>query len=678
MEQRDVGQIRALAIFGHGNCGKTMLGEAMLHAAGATNRLGSIEHGSTVSDYTDEEQARQMSIATAALRCEWQATSLFLLDTPGSADFFGEVLSAVRACDCAILVIDGVGGIEVQTSKVWRLLETHAMPTIIFVNKLDKEHSDFDQVVTGLRDAFGAKCVPVQFPIGREKAFAAVANMITGAGLADAPDDVKARIAEAREPMVDAIAEADDALLEKYLEAGTLTNEEFSTGLRAGVAAGKVVPILCGAATKELGVKELLDTIVAVAPSPADRGELEDAEGRTFAPAKDAPPTALVFKNVTDPFVGQLTYLRVCSGVLRSDTEVLNAARGAKERFGKLQLVNGKDLEPVGSAIPGCLVAMTKLKDTHVGDTICMPGTQALYPPLEFPTPVMAYAVHSKARGDEDKISSGLARLADEDPTFHAVRNAETRELVVEGMGDIHLEVMMERLKSKFGVEVGLSTPKVAYKETIKAKAEGSYRHKKQSGGAGQFAEVHCRLAPRDRGEGYEFVNAVKGGVIPTQFIPSVDKGFKKAMQAGPLAGYPVVDLEATVFFGKDHPVDSSDIAFQIAGAQAFKDVMMHANPTLLEPIMDVAVTVPADYMGDITGELNSRRGRILGMEPDGTLQVIKAQAPQAEMFTFSTGLRSITGGRGSFEMRFARYEEVPGQLIPKIVEAVKKAKEES
>ena len=678
MEQREVGQIRNLAVFGHGNCGKTMLCDAVLHAAGVTNRLGNIENGTTVSDYTDEEKARQISISTAALRCDWQNTLLFLLDTPGAADFFGEVLSASRVCDCGLLVIDGVGGIEVQTTKVWRLLEQRGVPVVIFVNKLDKENSDFAEVVAAIREQFGPQCVPVQFPIGRERAFSGVANMITGAGVDGAPGEVKALIDEYREPMVDAIAEADDALLEKYLEAGTLTDAEFNTGLRAGVASGKVVPILCGAATKEIGIKELLDTIVAVAPSPADRGEVTDAEGRTFAPTKEAPMTAQVFKNVTDPYVGQLTFLRVYSGVLESDTEVFNATREHKERFGKLQLVNGKDIETAAVALPGAIVAVTKLKDTHVGDTICRPGTKALYAPFVFPLPVVAFAVHAKSRGDEDKIGTGLSRLADEDPTFHMVRNADTRELVIEGMGDIHLEVMMERLKSKFGIEVGLTTPKVAYKETIKGKAEGSYRHKKQTGGAGQFAEVHCRLEPRERGAGYEYANEVKGGVIPTQFIPSVDKGFHKALAAGPLAGYPVVDVRAAVFYGKDHPVDSSDIAFQIAGMQAFKQVMMECSPTLLEPIMNVAVTVPADYMGDITGELNSRRGRILGMEPEGNLQVIKAQAPQAEMFTFATGLRSITGGRGSFEMSFSHYEEVPGQVIPKIVEAAKKAKEES
>ncbi|MBN1918254.1 MAG: elongation factor G [Verrucomicrobia bacterium] len=678
MEQREVGQIRNVAVFGHGNCGKTMLCDAILHAAGATNRLGSIENGTTTSDYSDEERARQISISTAALRCEWQNTLLFMLDTPGAADFFGEVLSATRVCDCALLVIDGVGGIEVQTSKVWRLLQQRGVPVILFVNKLDKENSSFAEVVAAAREQFGPKCVPVQFPIGVERDFRGVANMITGAGIDGAPDEVKALIDENREPMVDAIAEADDTLLEKYLEAGTLSNEEFSTGLRRGVATGKVVPILCGSATKEIGVKELLDTIVAVAPSPADRGAVEDAEGHTFAAAKDAPMTAQVFKNVTDPYVGQLTFLRVYSGVLESDTEVFNATRDHKERFGKLQLVSGKDIEAASSALPGAIVAITKLKDTHVGDTICLPGTKARYAPFAFPTPVVAFAVHAKSRGDEDKIGTGLSRLADEDPTFRMTRNGETHELVIEGMGDIHLEVMVERLKSKFGVEVELTVPKVAYKETIKGKAEGSYRHKKQTGGAGQFAEVHCRLAPRERGEGYEFVNEVKGGVIPTQFIPSVDKGFHKALAAGPLAGYPVVDVRAAVFYGKDHPVDSSDIAFQIASMQAFKQVMMECSPTLLEPIVEVAVTVPADYMGDITGELNSRRGRILGMEPDGVLQVIKAQAPQAEMFTFATGLRSITGGRGSFEMSFSHYEEVPGQIIPKIVEAAKKAKEEA
>jgi len=676
MEQCDVSRIRTLAVFGHGNCGKTLLCEAMLFAAGATNRLGSVENGTTVSDYTDEEKARQMSISTSVLRCEWQDTTLFMLDTPGSADFFGEVLSAVRVCDCAILVVDGVSGVEVQTSKVWRLLQAGSIPTLVFINKLDKENANFAEVVAGVREALGPQCVPVQFPIGAQAAFSGVANMATGAGIEGAPDEVKAQIDENREPMVDVIAEADDTLLEKYLEAGTLTDEEFSTGLRTGVAAGKVVPVLCGSASKELGVKELLDTIVAVGPSPADRGEVTDAEGHTFAPTKDAPATALVFKNVTDPFVGQLTYLRVYSGVIKSDTEVLNTTRDSKERFGKLQLVSGKEIESVGAVVPGCIVAVPKLKHTHVGDTICMPGTKAAYAPLQFPSPVVSFAVHPKSRGDEDKIASGLARIAEEDPTFHAIRNAATRELVIEGMGDIHLEVMMERLKSKFGAEVELSTPKVAYQETLKGRAEGSYRHKKQSGGAGQFAEVHCRLAPNEHGGGYEFVNEVKGGVIPTQFIPSVDKGFHKALAAGPLAGYPVVDVKATVFYGKDHPVDSSDIAFQIASAQAFKEVMMQASPTLIEPIMDVAVTVPADYMGDITGDLNSRRGRIMGMEPEGNLLVIKAQVPQSEMFTFSTSVRSITGGRGSFEMAYSHYEEVPGQIVPKIVEAAKKEKE--
>ncbi len=669
--------IRNVAVIGHRTCGKTILCDAMLFNGNATSRIGSIDGASTISDYTEEEKSRQISISASALHCKWDNAFLFLIDTPGSADFFGEVISALRVCDNAVLVVDGLSGVEVGTAKLWKLLENEGIPALIFVNKLDKENADFYKIVANLVEVFGKKCIPIQFPVGKEKDFSGVVNLLTGKGLDSAPDDVKEKVESYREKLVEAAAETDDSLIEKYLEGATLTKEEVSQGLKKGILSKNVVPILCGSAEKNIGIGDLLDTIATVGPSPADFVDVKDSKHKIVKPETGAPFSALIFKNVTDPFVGQLTYFRVYSGTLNSDSEVLNSTKGHKERFGRLYILQGKEQEDVQKLIPGCIGAVTKLKNTGIGDTFCSPSEKFVFEGIEFPKPVMAFAVHPRAKGDEEKVSNGLNKLAEEDPTLRVVRNVETKELVIEGNGDIHLEVVIERLKNKFDVDVDLSIPKVAYKETVKAKSEGHYKHKKQSGGRGQYAEVFLRLEPKGRGEGCEFVNEIKGGVIPTNFIPSVEKGVNSALLEGVLARYPVVDVKVTVFFGSFHTVDSSDIAFRIAAAKAFSDGMGKASPVLLEPIMNVSVTVSSEYMGDVTGDLNSRRGRILGMEPTGTLQVIKAQAPIAEMFKYSRDLRSMTGGRGTFEMEFSHYEEVPANIGQKIIEAAKKEREE-
>ena len=677
MQNLESKNIRTIGIFGHSSCGKTILSDAMLFNAKAITRIGSIVGGNTVSDYTEEEKRRQISISTACLHFNWKDKHIFMLDTPGYMDFIGEVISALRVVDGAVIVVDGISGIEVGTSKVMRMIEKAQIPAIMFINKLDKEHSDFYKIADALIEAFGNKCIPVQFPVGKEKDFKSVVNIINGQGIDSAPQDVKERLKKYKEKMAEAIAETDDSLLEKYLETGSLTDEQISKGLLKGVLSGKLIPVLCGSAEKNIGISEFIETITAVFPSPEDVAEVKGVQGdKTLKPDKNGPLAALVFKNIADPYVGQLTVFRVFSGTIKGDNEWYNSTKGSKERFGKISVLQGKEHEEVSELVPGCFGAVTKLKDTSVGDTISTMTDKIVLEGMVFPKPVMALAVHPKSRNDESKVMDSLHKLGAEDPTFRFTRNVETKQTIIEGMGDIHLEVMTERLKNKFDVNVDLSTPKVAYKETITSKAEADYKHKKQSGGSGQFAHVFLRVAPKARGEGYEFVNEVKGGVIPTNFIPSVDKGIQSALEKGILAGYPVVDVQATVYYGKDHPVDSNDIAFRLAASKAFQLCLERAKPVLLEPIMNVSITVPSEYMGDISGDMSSRRGRIIGMEPDGNLQVVKAIVPAAEMFKYASELRSMTGGRGTFTMEFSHYEEVPSNEAQKIIEASKKEKE--
>lgn len=634
MQGFKVEDTRTVAVVGHSSSGKTSVIEALLYKCGATSRLGKVEDGTSVCDCNPEEKERKVTIYAKPLHCTHNGKSIFLMDTPGYADFFGEVISTLRVVDSAILVVNGVSGIEVGTQRLWKKLNELGMPRLIFVNQLDKENADFSRVLENLRNTFGKQCIPL----------------------------------EDKTALAESVAEADDKLLEKYLETGSLSEDEMNTGLKKAILDNKIVPVLKGSALKDEGIAELLNAIESYLPSPKDRYPQSDP---------NAPYSAFVFKTVTDPFVGQITFFRVYSGIIKENSEIYNTTKGSKEKLAQLLLFIGKEQKPIPEAGPGDIVAVTKLKNTTVNDTFSSPQNPVKFEPIIFPKPSISFAVQPRTKGDEEKISTGLQRLAEEDHTFEVYRDKETKELVISGMGDLHLEIMLDKLKKKFGVEVDKSTPKVAYKETITTKGQAQYRHKKQTGGAGQFAEVWMRVEPLERGKGYEFVDEVVGGAIPQQFIVSCEKGVKTAMESGVLAGYPVVDVRVIVYDGKTHPVDSKDIAFQIAARQAFKEACKGAKPVLLEPIMNVEVYVPPEFMGDVTGDLNGKRGRVLGMEQVGDLQVIKAQVPIAEMARYSTDLRSITGGRGSFTMEFSHYEEVPARLAQEIIAKAQKEKKE-
>ena len=584
----------------------------------------------------------------------------------------------MRVADSAILVIDAVSGIEAGTMKVARILETLGIPMLIFVTKLDKDNTDFGSLLATITEVFGDGCVPVGFPVGKEGGLSGVVNIITGEGMDGAPADVKKTAESWREKLIDAAAATDDSLIEKYLESGELSTEELASGLKKSVLERKLIPVLAGSSKKGVGIEGLLDTVSELMPSPAERGEVIGIDGKeTRKPAVDDPFSALIFKSVTDPFVGQLTYFRVYSGRLTPDSEVLNVNKGQRERIAHIYELQGKEQKEVKELLPGMIGAVTKLKSAAVGDTLSDTAKKITYAGIEFPKPVVSMAVSPKAKGDEEKISNGLSRLAEEDPTLKVVRNAETKQLLIEGLGDLHLEVIVQRLKNKFNVEIDLDIPKVAYKETVTALGEGHEKHKKQSGGRGQYGEVYLKVEPMDRGAGFEFVDKIVGGVIPKNFIPAVEKGIHTAIEEGVIAGYPVVDVRAMLHFGSFHTVDSSEIAFKIAGAKAFKDAVRNAKPVLIEPIMNVAITVSSDYMGDVTGDLNSKRGKVLGMEPAGNMQTIKAQVPRAEMFRYSTEIRSMTGGRGTFEMEYSHYELVPANIAQKIIDAANKREKE-
>ncbi len=666
---------RTIALVAHSGAGKTSLAEALLYKVGATTRLGSVDGGTSIADYNPEEKERKVTIYAKPLHYAHNGKSVFLMDTPGYADFFGDVVSSLRVMDSAIVVVDGVAGIEVGTQRVWKKLTEENLPRAIFINKLDKENADFYRVVEMLQKAFGKSCVPLQLPIGAEKEFKGVVDL-TAEG-AEVPAEVKDKYEEYKNVLVESSAETDDELLEKYLESGSLSSAEVLSALKKGVMSGKVFPILCGSATHDIGISELLSAIENYFPSPVDRGEVK-AEGDIMCqPDANGPYSAFVFKAITDPFVGQVTFFRVYSGTIKSDSTVNNATKESKEKLGQLTLFMGKQHKTVSEAGPGDIVAVAKLKHTSVNDTFSDPASKIKFPPIAFPKPSISFAVKPRSRGDEEKISTGLQRLAEEDHTFEVYRDRDTKEQVISGLGDLHLDVMLSKLKSKFGVEVDKSTPKIAYKETITAKGDAKYRHKKQSGGAGQFAEVWLRVEPRERGEGFEFVDEIVGGSIPAQFVMSCEKGIKNALDTGFLAGYPVVDVQVSVYDGKTHPVDSKDIAFQIAARTAFKDACNKAKPVLLEPIMNVEVYVAPEFMGDVTGDLNGKRGRVMGMDQVGGLQVVKAKVPMAEMSRYSTDLKSMTGGRGSFTMEFSHFEEVPARLAQDIVAKSKKKEEE-
>lgn len=675
MANVDPGNVRNAGIVGHGGVGKTTLIEHILHAVGKTNRVGKVQEGNTAGDYLQEEIARQHSITMKLFHFDWKSKRIHLVDHPGYPDFVGEMASSTPMLDGLIIVVDASTGPQLGTDNAFKYADMYGTPRAIFVNKLDRDNTSFSDTVDAIQQAYGPQCVPVVVPIGSGMGLSGVASIFD----ADVPAEIKDELEALKGSMVDAVAEADDALLEKYLEAGELSPEEFSTGLMKGISSGKVVPILAGSADKDVGISQLLDFIVNAFPSPLDRKivaqDYQDKE-TTVQATPDAPFLAQVFRTVVDPYVGQLSLFRVLSGTLRSDSEFLNTTTRSKERTGKIYLMNGKEQTPVEQVGPGDLAAMTKLKNTHFGDTLSVLGGVLQVPKIALPESMVKLAIMPKSRADEDKIGEALNRLAEEDPTFTHYRDPATHEHVIKGMGDQQLEILLDRMKNKFHVEAETKTPKVAYKETIKGMAEAQGRHKKQTGGHGQFGDVHLRLKPNERGAGYLFVDSVVGGVVPKNFIPAVDKGAVETLERGIMAGYPVVDIIVELFYGSYHDVDSSEMAFKMAASLALNKGVKEAKPVLLEPISIIEVTIPEEYMGDINGDLNSRRGRILGMEAvAGGRQVIRAQVPEAEVLRYSTDLRSMTGGRGTFTMKFSHYDEVPEHIAQQLIAAYQKEK---
>ncbi len=668
----DTTKVRTVAIVGHASAGKTSLVDALLFLAKAVPARGSTARGNSAADNLPEEVERKITINAKPLWLQADGCAVTLLDTPGFADFLGQTAAAIRAADSAIVVVDAVNGIEVGTRRLWKWLDDRQMARAIFVTKLDKEGADFAKVVEQIQSVFGKKCVPFAVPVGKEASFSKTVNLLTCAD-----GDVPADFGGAKDALQEAAAADEEKLIEKYFGGEKLTAQEIAVS----VAKGAVVPVLCGFADKDIGVADVLGTITGLLPSPAQRGVVPAEGDVKVEPKTGASFSGLVFKVIVDPYAGALAYLRVESGTLKADLDVVNGTRGGKERIPQLLRIMGKTQTPVADAGPGEIVALAKLKDTQINDTLCDATKQVKFPAIHFPKPIAFAAAHPHTQKDEEKISTAIHRTEAEDKTFHAERNPNTKELVIAGMGDAHLTVIVDGWKRKIGVNVDLSVPKVDYKETITARAEGHYKHKKQSGGRGQYGEAYLKLAPRERGVGFEFVDEVVGGSIPRNFIPAVEKGCVEALLGGTVAGYPVVDVQATVYDGSYHDVDSNELSFKISGLQAFKDAMQKARPVLLEPVMNVAVSVPDQYMGDITGDLNHRRGRIMGVEPADGLQCIKAQVPQSEMFKYCSELRSMTGGRGTFEMEFSHFETVPSHIAQKVIaeaQAAKKAEQES
>lgn len=685
MKTYPINAIRNIALVGHGGTGKSSLAESMLYAAGAIGRLGRVDDGSSVSDFDPDEISRKMSINSSVLPCEWKNVKINMIDTPGYPDFVGEVVGSLRAVEAAMLVVDGTGTIEVGTETGWDLAESAGITKFFFVNKLEKENSDFARTLEALRTKFGTNVVPLQIPIGAEDKFVGVIDLLTyksytwangKASPSEIPADMKDQIASMRESLIESVAEMDDALMEKYFAEGSLPDEDIAKGLEIGLETGKVVPVLCGSALKMVGIDTLLDFIVSSVPSPANVEFVEGIGGEKRGPEDSF--CALVFKTMADPYVGKLTYFRVFSGSIKSDSHVYNAAKQHDERIGQVYFLLGKSQEGTASVSAGDIGAVAKLQETSTGDTLCEKAKPIQLKPIAFPEPVHSLAVKAKTKADEDKLGPGLQKLAEEDPTFHTMREQEVGQTLMNGLGETHLDIVVERLKRKFGVEVETEIPKIAYRETITTKAEAQGRHKKQTGGRGQFGDCWLRLEPQPRGAGYEYVDAIVGGAIPRQWIPSVDKGVREAIGRGILAGYPVVDVKVTCYDGSFHTVDSSDMAFQLAGVLGFHAAAAKANPVLLEPLMEMEIIVPEEYMGDVIGDINTKRGRVLGMEPmGGGRQLIRAQAPQSEVLRYSIDLRSIARGRGRFTSKFSHYEEMPAHAAQQVIAESDRAKKE-
>jgi len=693
VKEYSTSQIRNVALASHGGAGKTSLTEAILFSAGESNRLGSVDEGTTVSDYNPDEVERKISISTGVVHCFWNDCKLNILDTPGYADFIGEVKAALRVADSVVILISAVTGVEVNTQTVWKFATEYGLPRCFYVNRLDREHADFDKALRMARERFGDRVLPLQLPVNPGVDFDSILELLplklikfakdkTGQYTETAvPAELKPRAEEWREKLMEAAAESDDELLEKFLDKGSLTEEEFRRGVRAGILSKKIFPVLCGAATANIGTRPLMDFLTQFAPSPIDRGAVEATkptgnEKVTREPKPEAPVAALVFKTVSEPHVGELSFFRVYSGTMKSGMELFNPNRNVVEKIGTIYLMNGKNRKEVGQLPPGDIGAVVKLRDTHTGNTLCDRREPAILKGVELPEPVIRVAIEPKSKGDEEKISAGLAALHEEDPTFVAQYDPELGQTIISGQGELHLDIVVKRLKDKFGVDVNLVEPKIPYRETIKATAEAQGKYKRQTGGRGQYGDVWLRIEPLPRGGGFEFVDAIVGGVVPGKYIPAVEKGIREAMAEGVIAGYPATDFRITLFDGTYHPVDSSDLAFKIAGSLGFKNAFKEAKPTLLEPIYDLEVIVPEEYLGDVMGDLSSRRGKILGIQAEGHLQVIKAKVALAELHRYSTSLRSMTQGQGIYRMKFSHYEELPREITDKLVAEYEARKE--
>ncbi|HEY7472456.1 MAG TPA: elongation factor G [Gemmatimonadota bacterium] len=686
MKVYDSQNLRNLAVIGHGGSGKTTLVNAMAWLAGSCGRMGSIEDGNALTDFTPDEIEHQISINLALAWAEFMDTRINLIDTPGYLDFVGEVKAGLRVADAACLVVNAVAGVEVGTERVWEHAAAENLPRLVFVSMMDKEHADFESVYRQIRDTLSDRAIPVEIPIGQGTDFHGLCNLFSEKAhiykpgttgdreIADIPDEVRPAYDRYRQELIETVAETDDTLIERYLEGEQLSREEVLAAMKDGMLRRELFPVFCGSAFELHGVRSLLQKVVELAPNPTERPEIRatrpGSDEKVFlAPNGDSPTSALVFKTTTEPHVGELSYFRVFSGKVASGADLRNATRQHDERLAHIGIMQGKDRTEVPYLQSGDIGVVPKLKATHTGDTLSARENPVLLRGIDFPTPVISVAIEPDKEGEEEKIGNALAKLHEEDPTFIHAYNPELGQTIIRGMGELHLQVVLERMERKFNVKAHMKQPRIAYRETIRRRAEAQGRYKKQTGGRGQFGDCWIRIIPQSRGEGYAFVNQITGGAIPQKFIPAVDKGIQEALEKGVLAGYPVVDLRVELYDGSYHTVDSSEMAFKIAGSMAFQHATERADPVLLEPVMDVTVVTPDEYLGDVIGDLNQRRGRILGMEPAGTgKQRVQAHVPQAELYRYSTNLRSLTQGRGDHVRAFRGYEEVPAHIAERIV----------
>jgi len=675
-------RIRNVVLVGHGGAGKTSLAEALLNTAGATTRVGRVEDGTTVTDFEPEEIERQISLNVAVASCEWKGHKINILDTPGYADFTGDALAALRVADMAIFVVSGVDGVEVQTEALWRAAEEENIPRVVFISKLDRERSSFQRTLTNLTETFGKRIAPIQLPIGSEQNLTGIVRVVSnrafgydGGALSkeiDLPDDLVDEVSQSHTTLIEAVVETDDEMMERYFEGEEPSRDQIISSVHTGMLAGEIFPVLCGSAGSLIGIDTLADFIVEFGPNPLEHAAPPMESGELSVSA-DGSVAAYVFKTHSDPYVGRISLFRVFSGSVKVDDNLENATRSGTGRMHNLFFMKGKEHHDAEEVVTGDIAAIAKLNNVLAGDTLVTPGSGIRIKPISFPNPVMSVAIFPKSSQDEDKLSGALQKVTEEDPTLAVERRRETHETVLSGLGDNHLDVTAARISRKFGVEIDTAVPTVPYRESITATTDAEGKHKKQSGGRGQFGVAFVKFAPLPRGTGFEFVNATKGGSVPRQFIPAVEKGVQEALVKGPLAGYPVVDVQATLYDGKYHSVDSDEMSFRMAGIMAFRAAAPKLGAVILEPIVEARIRVPEEFMGDVIGDLNAKRGRVLGMDSEGHLRVVTAEVPLGEMQRYAVDLRSMTGGRGFFEMEFTRYDEMPNQEAQRVINAARK-----